>query len=96
MHHDAVDGHVSEQRAGVPAERAKNIIDYHTTAEQAGSVFARTKPKLAVYSHICMPSATDQDVMAPTRKTYNGPLEIGEDLMSIDVGDRISVRKAPR
>jgi ribonuclease Z len=39
------------QRAGVPAARAKSIVDYHTTPEQAGEVFARLKPKLAVYSH---------------------------------------------
>lgn len=60
-------------RAGVPPERAKNIIYYHTTAEQAGNVFARVKPKLAVYSHICMPTATEQDLLVPTRKTYAGP-----------------------
>jgi ribonuclease Z len=84
------------QRAGIPPERAKNIIDYHTTAEQAGNVFTRTKPKLAVYSHICMPSATDMDLVAPTRRTYDGPLEIGEDLMSIDVGDSISTARFDR
>ena len=49
------------QRAGVPPERAKNIVDYHTTAEQAGQVFTRTKPKLAVYSHICMPTAAEAE-----------------------------------
>jgi len=81
------------QRAGVPAERAKNIVDYHTTAEQAGRVFTRTKPKLAVYSHICMPTATDEDLLVPTRKAYTGALEIGDDLMAIDVGDRVSVRQ---
>src|SRR6185295_12819743 len=43
------------QRAGVTPERAKNIVAYHTTPEQAGQVFARVKPKLAVYSHICLP-----------------------------------------
>jgi ribonuclease Z len=84
------------QRAGVPPERAKNIVDYHTTAEQAGHVFTRTKPKLAVYSHICMPAATEQDLLVPTRKAYTGPLEIGDDLMAIDIGDRISVRKPRR
>jgi ribonuclease Z len=84
------------QRAGVPPERAKNIIDYHTTAEQAGRVFTRTKPKLAVYSHICMPAATDEDLLVPTRKTYTGPLEIGDDLMAIDIGDRVSVRRPRR
>jgi ribonuclease Z len=84
------------QRAGMPPERAKRIIDYHTTAEQAGRVFARTKPRLAVYSHICMPAAADEELLAPTRKTYTGPLEIGSDLMVIDIGDRVSVRKPGR
>jgi ribonuclease Z len=81
------------QRAGVPPERAKNIIDYHLTPEQAGEVFTRAKPKLAVYSHICMPTALEEDVLPPTRRTYSGPLELGEDLMVIEVGDRITVRR---
>jgi len=81
------------QRAGVPPERAKNIIDYHVTPEQAGQVFARVKPRLAVYSHICMPTALEQEVLPPTRKTYAGPLELGEDLMVVEVGDRINVRR---
>jgi ribonuclease Z len=81
------------QRAGVPPERAKNIVAYHTTPEQAGQIFARVKPRLAVYSHICLPAATEQDLLPPTRKTYTGPLEIGEDLMVIEVGQMIAVRK---
>jgi len=83
------------QPAGVPAARAKSIVDYHTTPEQAGEVFARLKPKLAVYSHICMPSATEEDLVPGTRKTYTGPLELGEDLMAIDIGETIRVRKPP-
>jgi len=83
------------QRAGVPAARAKSIVDYHTTPEQAGEVFARLKPRLAVYSHICMPSATEEDLVPGTRKTYTGPLELGEDLMAIDIGETIRVRKPP-
>jgi len=83
------------QRAGVPAARAKSIVDYHTTPEQAGEVFARLKPKLAVYSHICMPSATEEDLVPGTRKTYTGPLELGEDLMAIDIGETIRMRKPP-
>jgi ribonuclease Z len=81
------------QRTGVPPDRAKNIISYHTTPEQAGEVFARLKPKLAVYSHICMPTATEQDLLPTTRKTYAGPLQIGEDLMVINIGETIEVRK---
>jgi ribonuclease Z len=81
------------QRTGVPPDRAKNIVSYHTTPEQAGEVFARLKPKLAVYSHICMPTATEQDLLPTTRKTYAGPLQIGEDLMVINIGETIEVRK---
>jgi len=84
------------QRAGVPPGRAKNIVDYHTTPEQAGEVFTRVKPKLAVYSHICMPTATEQDLLPATRKTYSGPLQLGEDLMVIDVGEKIDVRRPAR
>lgn len=81
------------QRAGVPAERAKNVVDYHTTPEQAGEVFTRAAPKLAAYSHICTPAALEQDLIPPTRKTYAGPLELGEDLMVIEVGEKINVRR---
>jgi len=78
---------------------AQRIIGHHTTPEDAGRVFDRVKPKLAVYSHIVL-LTTDPAVRAPTadevltatRKTYTGPLELGEDLMTIDVGDRVNLR----
>jgi ribonuclease Z len=81
------------QRAGTPPERVKSVIAHHVTPEQAGEVFARTTPKLAVYSHIVLPTATEQDLIPPTRKTYAGPLELGEDLMVITVGEKIEVRR---
>jgi ribonuclease Z len=81
------------RRAGVAPELASSIAAHHTTAERAGEVFSRTKPKLAVYSHIVRPTATEQDLIPATRKTYAGPLELGEDLMVIVVGDKITVRR---
>jgi len=84
------------QRAGTPPERAKSVVAHHVTPEQAGEVFSRTKPKLAVYSHIVLPTATEEDLIPPTRKTYGGPLELGEDLMAIEVGEKIEVRRPAR
>jgi ribonuclease Z len=81
------------QRIGVPPARAANIIAHHTTPEQAGEVFARTKPKLAVYSHVVLPNATEEDLIPPTRKTYSGPVELGEDLMVILVGEKVEIRR---
>jgi ribonuclease Z len=86
----------SLQRAGTRPERAKSVIGHHVTPEQAGEVFAKTKPRLAVYSHIVQPDATEQDLIPPTRKTYSGPVEVGEDLMVIQVGENIDVRRPAR
>ena len=82
-------------RAGMAPAVAATITAHHTSPEQAGEVFARAKPKLAVYSHIGRPSATEQDTIVPTRKTYSGPLELGEDLMVIEIGDTVTVRRPP-
>ena len=81
------------------SEAVRRIIAHHTTPEEAGKVFERVKPKLAVYSHIALPAdpsireLTVQDLIALTRKTYAGPLEVGEDLMTIEVGDSIDVHR---
>ncbi len=82
------------------SDAARRIIGHHTTPQDAGRVFERVKPKLAVYTHIVLLS-TDPKIAAPTvddlvsltRMTYLGPLEVGEDLMSVAVGDRITVHR---
>lgn len=78
---------------------AQRIIGHHTTPEDAGRVFDRVRPKLAIYSHIVLlttdpavSAPTAEEVLTATRKTYSGPLELGEDLMTIDVGERVQVR----
>ena len=54
------------------------------------------KPKLAVYSHILPVTATANDLIPPTRQTYAGPLEVGEDLMVIDISDTVTVQRDMR
>jgi ribonuclease Z len=78
----------------------RRIVGFHTPPEDAGRVFARVRPRLAVYSHVVL-LTTDAAIPAPsvaelvprTRTTYDGPLEVGEDLMVIDVGRDIRVRR---
>jgi len=72
-------------------ERAK-VIAHHTLPDQAGTVFTRVKPKVAVYSHIVPPDVPM--LVQQTRKTYAGPLEVGEDLMTIEIGSETKVRRA--
>ena len=80
-------------RLKFPAELAKTIIDYHTTPEQAGEIFSLVKPRMAIFSHIIQPNATEQDIIPPTRKNYTGAVELGEDLMVIEVGEKIEIRR---
>jgi ribonuclease Z len=75
-------------------ERLRAIAGHHTTAEQAGTIFSRVKPKLAVYSHIVPGDTTS--LIPLTRKTYSGPLEVGEDLMTIEIGEGVVVHRAPK
>ena len=78
------------------AQQVESIIAHHSSPEQAGEIFAKTKPRLAVYSHIIEPDATEQDLIPSTRKAYAGPVEVGEDLMVIEVGAKIEVRRLSR
>jgi ribonuclease Z len=75
-------------------EQINKVIAHHTSAEQAGAVFARVKPRLAVYSHFVPLDAPN--VLAETRKHYSGPVEVGEDLMSIEIGSEIQVHRPAR
>jgi ribonuclease Z len=79
---------------------ARRIAGIHTSPEDAGKIFDRIKPKLAVYTHIVLlttdpsiPPPTLSDLTSRTRATYAGPLEIGEDLMTILVGDSVTVSR---
>jgi ribonuclease Z len=83
------------------SEAARIILGLHTTPEEAGTVFTRVKPRLAVYSHVVLVTTdpaftepTSADVLKLTRKTYDGPLEMGEDLMTISLGDKIDVHRS--
>jgi ribonuclease Z len=81
----------------------KLILDHHTLPPQAAAVFNKTKPKLAVYTHIVqqrtasVPPPTVEEIVADTRRTYSGPLQVGEDLMSFDIAEgAVKVNAPPR
>jgi len=91
--HEVIDpeAFIQERGKALGPEAVKQILGHHTTPEQAGKIFTTVKPKLAVYSH--MVPGNGQNFVALTRKTYAGPLELGEDLMSIEVGEKIVVQR---
>lgn len=83
------------EKAGRPIEVARTIAEeVHTSPREAGEVFAATSPRLGVIYHMY----NNDDVIGPAvmqvRESYSGRLEIGYDLMVIDIGDDIVVRPA--
>jgi ribonuclease Z len=72
----------------------KPVLNKLTTPEQAAMIFSNTKPRLAVFSHIVkkeLPGeAGDTTIVERTRKAgYEGPLVMGLDRMTIDVGSEV-------
>jgi len=74
-----------------------SILSYHSTPEQAAATFNQAAPKLAVYTHIVdQTSGGTQGLINRTRAAgYTGPLEVGQDLTLIEIGDTISVLRCP-
>jgi ribonuclease Z len=75
------------------------IRTHHSTPEDAGRDFARIRPRLAVYTHYTrprrddIPEVTIPEILSRTRAIYSGPLEAGEDLMRISIGDSVTVER---
>jgi ribonuclease Z len=77
----------------------QRVVAHHTTPQEAGRVFSLSKPKVAAYTHLIfmtndkLPQPTPDDLVAATREIYAGPLEIGEDLMSFEIDDKVTVHR---
>jgi ribonuclease Z len=82
---------ISARLATLP--QLKPVADHHTSPEQAGIAFSRSKPKLAAYSHLVLIGTTADEIIPRTRSTYQGPLEVGEDLMRFIIGNEVTVKR---
>jgi ribonuclease Z len=69
------------------------VMAHHTSPQEAGVVFQRAAPKLAVYTHVVLlarpgvKALTTDELVAQTRESYQGPLVVGEDLRAFEIGD---------
>ena len=96
-HAKGVDVIVHEVGMFAPGSDAgrETVALLHSTPEQAGEEFSKIRPKLAVYSHFSLfgtPEPTMDELVIRTRRTYQGPLEIGEDLLAISIGESVAVQ----
>ncbi len=72
----------------------RQVIAHHTTPEQAGEIFSRINPGLAVYSHVIPPAGADEEILEGTRAAYGGRVAVGRDMMRIEIGDEVRIADA--
>ena len=71
----------------VPSPRFQDILDYHSTTEDAGRTAARGGVKILVLTH-CVPAPapeTEQDWIAEVNKHFSGKILVAYDLLRIAV-----------
>ena len=71
----------------------KSIAEHHTDPTEAGMIFEKVKPKLAIFSHYT--GGVTATAIPLVRQNYSGALEFGEDGMIVDLGEAISVKRLP-
>jgi ribonuclease Z len=89
---EVISPEVEARRAQVQDPKAlARILARHISPDQAGTLFTKAAPRLAVFTHIVPSPATADDLVPVARKTYTGPLAVGYDLMTIVVGATVDV-----
>jgi ribonuclease Z len=93
-HDPALSGPPDEFLAGSRTTRAqaRTIAEHHTDGEEAGRIFERVRPKLAIFSHY------NTNIDPPTalrlvRQSYAGPVEFGSDGMTLEIGDTVAIQR---
>ncbi len=76
-----------------PEARLANVsLSVHSTPAQVAYIFENTRPRLAVYSHIIPPELTSEQILTAT--DYDGEMLVAVDLMTLTIGDKITVGRA--
>ncbi|NOX69788.1 MAG: MBL fold metallo-hydrolase [Gammaproteobacteria bacterium] len=78
-----------------PEARLANVsLSVHSTPAQVAYVFEKTRPRMGVYSHIIPPEISSDELLGAT--DYDGEMMVAEDLMTLTIGDEITVGRAER
>lgn len=92
-----VDVLIHETQVPAPGNSPEAILanvsmSVHSSPAQVAYVFGQTRPRLAVYSHIIPPEITSDELLGMT--DYDGNMMVAEDLMTLTIGDEITVGRA--
>lgn len=71
----------------VPQQRLKDILDYHSSVEEAGATATRAGVRTLILTHYVPPIGPGQEDQwrALAATTFDGPVELGNDLHRVEV-----------
>jgi ribonuclease Z len=74
--------------AGIPLPRLQDVVDYHSSVEQAAQIAERAGVATLVLTHYvpALVPGTEDEWRAVTRPYFNGRVELGNDLHRIEIG----------
>jgi ribonuclease Z len=75
--------------------RLSKLFMTHSSPEDAARVFRQARPYLAIYSHIMLLEVSEDDLLRRTHAGYSGAVQVGSDLMVIEIQNEVQVRGAP-
>jgi len=75
--------------------QTRAVIATHTSPEEAAKVFRAARPYLAIYSPRLLFGVSESELLRRTRPIYRGSLEMGYDLMVIEIQKEVQIRSAP-
>ena len=81
-----------EVQEAMPA--VKLVMEHHASPAEVGRVFAETRPKLALLTHLVLlkpDPVSINEVLQELAAEYDGTVMVAEDLLSIEIGRNISV-----
>lgn len=67
-------------------ERAREILSYHTPADELGDIATRAGVGHLLLSHIIDGERPADELVDAARRGYSGRVTLGEDLMEVEVG----------
>jgi ribonuclease Z len=77
------------------SDHVRRLVSAHTTPEDAARVFREARPYLAVFSPVLLFDVSEDEVLERTMSRYRGPVQMGRDLMVIEIQNEVQIRSAP-
>ncbi len=66
------------------AETIEAVAGYHTLSDEVGKVATQAGVGCLLLTHIVPPNSNRDDLLAEVKKSFDGPVLVGEDLMRVD------------